>query len=118
MKKIYLAIILTTFALNLFSQNDHKIVLDSTYNYIEWDTVTNDWKQSSKREYSYDVNGNQTEMIFSLWDTGTSDWKESGKEEYAYDANRNLRYCTHLRFIRLGVCPLTRLALEKKMQMR
>ena len=47
MKKIYLLLLIATFSLNLFCQQDSVIVLDSTFSY-RWDTISHDWIYLSK----------------------------------------------------------------------
>ena len=50
MIRIYLLLLITTFSLNLFCQQDTVIVLDSTYSY-RWDSETYDWIYNSKTVY-------------------------------------------------------------------
>lgn len=78
MKKIYILTFLATFSLNLFCQQDTKIVRDSTISYI-WDTITNDWVESQRYVHVYDVNGNQTERYSYKCDSETNDWIYSSK---------------------------------------
>ncbi len=73
MKKIYLLLLIATFSLNLFSQQDNVIVLDSTYSYY-WDSDINDWVGDRRWVYAYDANGNETQFIWYEWDSITNDW--------------------------------------------
>jgi len=73
-KKIYLIVILVTFSLNLFGQQDSVIVLDSTYSYY-WHSQTSEWVLDGRNIYAYDANGNRAEYIaFFSWDSNTNDW--------------------------------------------
>ncbi len=62
MKKIYLILLLATLTLNLFSQQDNVIVLDSIYSY-NWDEIANDWAATDRKLYSYDASGNRIEEV-------------------------------------------------------
>jgi hypothetical protein len=66
MKKIYLLLLLATFSLNLFCQQDSLIVHDSMYLFL-WDTIANDWVGRLRWVYAYDANGNITEYIYYKW---------------------------------------------------
>ncbi len=68
MKKIYILLLIATFSLNLFCQQDNVIVLDSTYMYL-WDSNTNDWVWDGCRFYTYDANRNNT-VTSSFWGGG------------------------------------------------
>ena len=88
MKKIYLLLLLATFSLNLFCQQDDTIVLDSTYSY-KWDSQFNEWLVDSRWIYEYDVNGRKTEEISHNWEPETNEWVGIYRWVRAYDANGN-----------------------------
>lgn len=46
------------------------------------------YDNSAKQNYTYDVNGNPTEQIFSAW--VNSAWEQMNKSTYAYDASNNV----------------------------
>ena len=62
---------------------------DSIINY-NWDVSSNQWINSYKTEYTYDVNGNLTVEINYDWDSNTSQWIDPFKSESTFDANQNL----------------------------
>jgi len=57
------------------------MVLDSTYLY-QWNADTNDWVMYDRNVYTYDANGNETEMISYKWGSDIFDWVLSGKTIY------------------------------------
>lgn len=46
------------------------------------------YDNSAKQNYTYDVNGNTTEQIFSAW--VNSAWEQMNKSTYTYDASNNV----------------------------
>lgn len=81
MKRIYISFLIATFSLNLFCQQDSVIVNDSTNSY-RWDISTNDWAETGRILYSYDVKGNLTESVYYRWDSETNDWAYDRKWVY------------------------------------
>ena len=81
-------LILITFSINLFCQEDSLIVHDSTYSY-HWDTTTNDWVLDVRSLKTYDINGNLTEENEYEWDTITNYWRATGRGIYEHDAYGN-----------------------------
>jgi hypothetical protein len=48
------------------------------------------WEKDSKTEYSYDGNGNISQVINEDWNTTNESWVPVGKTEYSYDSNNDL----------------------------
>jgi hypothetical protein len=61
MKKIYILLLLFTFSLNLFSQENDPNLPDSTISYT-WNTEINDWINESSIVYTFDANGNEVDL--------------------------------------------------------
>ena len=58
---------------------------------IRQDSDTFDsWKNTSKDEYYYGANGNETLYIYSKWSSENQDWEERSRTIHTYDANNNL----------------------------
>ncbi len=64
-----------------------KTTLDA---YFTWNSLTNQWDNSSKSEYIYDNNGNIILEVDYNWNANTYQWVGTYKYEYTYDANENL----------------------------
>ncbi len=62
-------------------------VYEYTYKYNEDGKIILHIDGSTKYEYDYDVNGNQTLNAIYNWNSETNDWKGVHKYEYAYDDN-------------------------------
>jgi len=76
MKKIYLLLLIMTISLNLFCQQEDKMVLDSIQGYTGG-KGTDTWVNQSFVVYKYDKAGNLTEQIDHYWDSETEGWKGS-----------------------------------------
>jgi len=48
------------------------------------------WEKDSKTEYSYDGNGNISQVINEEWNTSNEEWVPASKTEYSYDSNEDL----------------------------
>ncbi len=105
-KRIYLLLLLATFPIKLFSQQDFVIVKDSTYTYYGYE---NDWALFNRIIYSYDANGNITEEIWYRWNQvlWTGQWENApvhcggsgrdctgGRHHYSYNQQGELTAVT------------------------
>lgn len=63
--------------------------LDS-YLYQEYDALNSQWVNSSRDEFTYDPNGNNTSDIYSSWNPGTAMFEWEDKQEFSYNANGEL----------------------------
>ena len=64
--------------------------LQETYTFYSWDIVTQNWSIDPYLQdiYTYDLNGNLTEILSQIWD-GTI-WVNNWQDLYTYDSNENL----------------------------
>ena len=62
---------------------------DSSYSFY-WDESTSSWGNNWKSTYTYDDNGNPTEILGHNWDEPTSSWVNEWKGTYTYDNIGNL----------------------------
>jgi len=70
----------------IYDLNGRIIVMET----IILNTQTFLWEKDSKTEYSYDPNGNISQVINEDWYAANESWVPVGKTEYSYDANDNL----------------------------
>ena len=55
-----------------------------------WDETTNQWVASTKNEFTYDTNANNTQFIYYYRDETTNQWVGYFKYKYAYDATGSM----------------------------
>jgi len=55
----------------------------------EWKNNGQIWANTDKTLYTYDNDGNKTEMVYQNWDVNSNDWLNKIKVLYTYDMNRN-----------------------------
>ncbi len=61
---------------------------------IIYDREDDGWEPDMMEEFSYDQNGNLSEILISAWDPYMEDWLPYEKEEYSYDNNNNMSAIT------------------------
>ncbi len=52
-----------------------------------WNTLTNQWENSTKFEYSYNDNNKIEEELFYIW--SNNQWKNNYRKNYTFDENNN-----------------------------
>jgi YD repeat-containing protein len=89
MKPIFWLLLFITIPLNVFSQQNNEMLLDSSMSY-RWDSETGDWVEDKREYWVYDINGNLTEHIYYEWNLNSNDRVGNWRYVDTYDANGNL----------------------------
>ena len=89
MKKIYFLILVCAVPLSLFGQPGNRQYLGNTYQDLSISEITG-WEKYRRTEYTYDSNGNYTEINSYWWSSDTNKWYVYHHHDYYYDTNGNM----------------------------
>ena len=67
-----------------------KLKMDSILTYDFAFTRSGSWARADKAGFTYDVNGNTTQIVWYVWDEELSKWIGEDKSEYTYNNDENV----------------------------